>query len=413
MAAETGGISPIVFIAVGLVLLLIALLLFFLTRPKIKCQKEYEAWQAAQAACDAARAAAERAGAEAERVRAELDQLRGDYPPLGFEQSDEPFAETDDGEMVSALDMELVRWDNRTRQPPVSEGSGGSREDIADQAAQQRERLRDEYNRMKARETDLMVRLSEAEAAARRAEEEAARACAAADEAELAYRRCMGEVPPPVAVEPGGEQPEPPAPEPPTPEEPKPEEPAPPDEPTPPVEPPPTPPPPVPPPPRPADGGGGAEELPRECEEGARRETDVRVQTFEMLRDRSRATIKIGNDLTDDVEEWNDLAVQAITEASQWAAARARVRGQEGVLYTIDISMQMERRTVKCSTPEVCQNGRWVRMSFKEREESEPEYFEKTTHREEVDVKTLRHILQTARGDAQRGGREEYDRFCR
>jgi hypothetical protein len=61
----------------------------------------------------------------------------------------------------------------------------------------------------------------------------------------------------------------------------------------------------------------------------------------------------------------------------------------------------------------VCRNGRWHELSFKRREDAEREYFEKTVHREEVDSRTLRHILQTARGDVGRGGREELDRFCR
>jgi hypothetical protein len=103
----------------------------------------------------------------------------------------------------------------------------------------------------------------------------------------------------------------------------------------------------------------------------------------------------------------------AFNEASRWAAARARIRGQEGVLYTIDIVIPMRRVTARCYTPEVCRNGRWVRMNYTQREESEPELFEKTVHRENLDHRTLRHVLQTARNEAGGGGREALDRFCR
>jgi hypothetical protein len=132
-----------------------------------------------------------------------------------------------------------------------------------------------------------------------------------------------------------------------------------------------------------------------------------------MLRDRARATIKIGTDTSNDVEEWHDHAIQAIADAGVWAAQRFRLKHFAAVVYTIDITMQMERRTVTCSTPEVCRNGQWVRLSYKDREESEPEYFDHRIHREQVDIKTLRHILQTARNTAQKDGREAYDRFCR
>ena len=123
--------------------------------------------------------------------------------------------------------------------------------------------------------------------------------------------------------------------------------------------------------------------------------------------------MRISNDLTDDVEEFHDYAMAAINEATVWAAARARIKSQAGVLYTIDISMQMERITARCYTPEVCQNGRWVLVSYQQREVSESEFFEKPIHRENLDIRTLRHVLQTARNEAGGGGREALDRFCR
>ena len=151
----------------------------------------------------------------------------------------------------------------------------------------------------------------------------------------------------------------------------------------------------------------------RQCVEGDRRETGVEARTFEMVRDRGRATIRIGNDLTNDVEEFEGYVVQVIGDASVWAGQLARIRGHQTALSTIDISVQMERVAARCVQEQVCRNGRWQELSFRTREVGESEYFEKTTHREEVDLRTLRHILQTARNDAMRGGREELDRFCR
>ncbi len=407
------GVSPLVWVVAAAALILV---LFVLFRPRRKCEKEYEAWQTAQAACDSAHRAAEEAEAEAERLRAELDRLRAEYPPLGFDQSDEPTIEMDDGEWMSALDVALTQWDNRTRQPPVSLGDGGPRSEVAAEAAAQRHRLREEYERMRRRETELMVAVSEAERLAREARTKAEDLCAKAEEAHRAYLDCIGAGTGAGAApeDDAGEQP--PAPEPPPeegtgpPEELSPDEeppPTPPEEPTP---APPAPPPPAPPPPAPT-----REETPppRECEEGATRETDVRQEVFEMLRDRSRATITIANDVSSDVEEILDLTMGAITEATRWAAAQSRIRGRENVLYTVDISMQMERVTARCYVPEICQNGRWVRMTYTQREVSEPEYFEMTIHHENLDHKTLRHVLLTARNKANAAGREQLDRFCR
>ena len=415
---SAGGRFPVALIIVAAIAA--ALILIFVLRPKRRCEKEYEAWQMAVAECDKATAAAERSEAEADRLRAELDELRKSFPPLGFDQSDESTIELDDGTTMSQLDLALGAWDAKNRQPPVSEGTAGPRSETAARSAAQRERLREEYREMKAKETALIVKVSEAEAAARRAEETRQKACAAAEAAYQAYLQCMGEAAPgatgPMGTGGEGQPPTPPAPGPippePTPPAPTPPAPAPPPPRETPKPPPPTPP--LPPPPTPSEGDRqGTDELPRQCEEGAVRETDVQVATFEMLRDRGRAIIRISNDLTDDVEEFSDIAIGAINEASRWAAARARIRGQEGVLYTIDVAIQMERVKARCYRPEICRNGRWVLMSYTQREVGESEYFDKTIHREDVDSKTLRHILQTARNEAGGGGREALDRFCR
>ncbi len=387
--------------------------------PETPCLEEYRRWKAAEGLCTSAQQAAELAETAAEEARVELEHLRSEFPPLGFDQSDEPVIVMDDGSRMSELDAGLLGWDRANRpQPPRPKDP---RERL-EQTKEQLRRLRDELARMKAKEAELATKLAEAEAAARQARAHADEVCAQAAEAKAAWERCVGVsggakggvVAPPG----GGEQPKPdqPKPEPPKPEPPKkPETPEPPEAPETPKPPAPRKPePPKPAPPKPGGGAGGGETPSGGCKEGETRETDVTTLVLEVPRRGGRATITITQEAGGAVE-FEGHPAQVFLDARQWAQPiPATMRGGSS-LYRLDITLQMERISARCYRVERCFGGRWVASSGRTREVADPDPFEKKlVHAEELDGEALRRALNRARGTFMTAdaSREKLDSFC-
>jgi len=388
------------------------------TTPETPCLEEYRAWQTAEAACESARHAAEEAEARAEAVRQELERLRQEYPPLGFEQSDETVIEMADGMRMSDLDNALMRWDESSRpQPPRSK-------DPAERLRQTRERLerlRQEHARFETMEAELLARLAETQEAARRARTAADEACGHAEIARRAWLECVGAgtagggtTGPPADA--GPEPPRPPAPPaPPEPGGPGPHPPEGPRRPGPP-EAPGQPAPPKPRPPNPPEGSKpspGGSETSTGCAEGETREVDVETKTIETLRRRGRAKLTIAGGIGEGLElEGPPLGV--LSEASGWAKERTGGTRARSTLYTVDIQVQMERIVARCFRVERCVRGTWT-SGPRRKDVSAPEFFDRrVVHRESLSAAELARVLARARNELLEADRkrEQLDTFC-
>jgi hypothetical protein len=366
--------------------------------PETPCLDEYRRWKAAEGLCAAAREQAAQADAAAHEAREELARLRTAFPPLGFDQGDEPVIVMDDGSRMSNLDAALLNWDRSNRpQPPRSKDP----HERLEHTKEQLNRLREELARMKAREAELIAKVAEAEAAARDARVHAEEVCARAAEAKAAWERCAG-----VSTGgSGGVRPEPPKPEPPKPEPPKPE--------------PPKPEPPKPEPPKPApprSGAGGGNETPSGgCKDGDTRETDVSTLVLEVPRRGGRATIAI-TDETGGSVAFEGHPAQAFLDAAGWARPIPANTRSGSRLYRLDVTVQMERIVARCYRLERCAGGRWVSMSGRTLDVQPSDPFEKKlSHAEELDGEQLRRALHRARNAflVDDASREKLDTFCR